>query len=71
MAAAGLNWVRIPVPFWAIDSREGEPFLPNVSWKCAFLAASTSLSHEHLLTSSTGHRLHQGPRLGKKVRLAR
>jgi glucan 1,3-beta-glucosidase len=30
--AAGLNWVRIPIGFWAIETMPGEPFLPKVSW---------------------------------------
>ena len=33
IAGAGLNWVRIPIPFWAIDVWEGEPFLPRTCWK--------------------------------------
>ncbi|EMD38346.1 glycoside hydrolase family 5 protein [Gelatoporia subvermispora B] len=33
IAGAGLNWVRIPLPYWAIEVREGEPFLPQVAWK--------------------------------------
>jgi len=32
IAAAGLNFVRIPIGFWAIETRDGEPFLPKVSW---------------------------------------
>jgi glucan 1,3-beta-glucosidase len=32
VAAAGLNWVRIPLPFWAIEVYPGEPFLPKVCW---------------------------------------
>jgi glucan 1,3-beta-glucosidase len=35
IAAAGLNYVRIPLGFWAIETRDGEPFLEGVSWKCA------------------------------------
>jgi glucan 1,3-beta-glucosidase len=27
IAAAGLNWVRVPMPFWAIDTWNDEPFL--------------------------------------------
>jgi aryl-phospho-beta-D-glucosidase BglC (GH1 family) len=38
IAGAGLNWVRIPIPFWAIDTWEGEPFLPRVCWKYALKA---------------------------------
>ncbi|KAF9256137.1 glycoside hydrolase [Marasmius fiardii PR-910] len=33
IAAAGLNYVRLPLPFWAIETRKGEPFLPKVAWK--------------------------------------
>lgn len=33
IAGAGLNWVRLPVPFWAIDVWDGEPFLAQTSWK--------------------------------------
>ncbi|CAE6415024.1 unnamed protein product [Rhizoctonia solani] len=33
IAAAGLNWVRIPIAYWAIEVWPGEPFLPKVSWK--------------------------------------
>lgn len=33
IAGAGLNWVRIPIPFWAIDVWHDEPFLPKTSWK--------------------------------------
>lgn len=40
IAAAGLNWVRIPLPWWAIEVYQGEPFLPKVSWTY-FLKAIT------------------------------
>ncbi|KAL0061434.1 hypothetical protein AAF712_011728 [Marasmius tenuissimus] len=33
IAGAGLNWIRLPVPFWAIDTWPGEPFLAQTSWK--------------------------------------
>ncbi|KAJ7511119.1 glycoside hydrolase family 5 protein [Mycena galericulata] len=34
IAGAGLNWVRVPIPFWAISGRTvGEPFLEGVCWK--------------------------------------
>src|ERR1700683_4351212 len=33
IAGAGLNWIRLPIPFWAIDTWPGEPFLAKVSWK--------------------------------------
>ena len=30
---AGLNWVRIPIGFWAIETMNNEPFLVGTSWK--------------------------------------
>ncbi|KAF5316969.1 hypothetical protein D9611_003606 [Ephemerocybe angulata] len=33
IAGAGLNWVRVPLPFWAIETWPGEPFLAKTSWK--------------------------------------
>ncbi|PWN44031.1 glycoside hydrolase [Ceraceosorus guamensis] len=33
IAAAGLNWVRLPVGYWALDVEEDEPFLAHVSWE--------------------------------------
>src|ERR1700722_13507152 len=38
IAGAGLNWIRLPIAFWAIDTWVGEPFLPKVSWKYALKA---------------------------------
>ncbi|KAF9483864.1 exo-beta-1,3-glucanase [Pholiota conissans] len=32
VAGAGLNFVRIPIGYWAIEVRDNEPFLPKVSW---------------------------------------
>lgn len=32
VAAAGFNYVRIPIGYWAIEKGEGEPFLEGVSW---------------------------------------
>ncbi|KAJ7739701.1 glycoside hydrolase [Mycena maculata] len=32
IAAAGLNFVRIPIGYWAIEVLEGEMFLPKTSW---------------------------------------
>ncbi|SGY89872.1 BQ5605_C039g11774 [Microbotryum silenes-dioicae] len=32
VAGAGLNWVRIPIPWWIIEVWDGEPFLANVGW---------------------------------------
>ncbi|PLW21762.1 hypothetical protein PCANC_02959 [Puccinia coronata f. sp. avenae] len=33
IAAAGLNWVRLPVGWWMIETWAGEPFLEGVSFK--------------------------------------
>ncbi|KAJ7904777.1 glycoside hydrolase family 5 protein [Mycena olivaceomarginata] len=32
IAGAGLNWIRIPIAFWAIETWPGEPFLAKTSW---------------------------------------
>jgi glucan 1,3-beta-glucosidase len=32
IAGAGLNWVRVPIPFWAIDVWNDEPFLAKKAW---------------------------------------
>lgn len=32
IAAAGLNWVRLPIGFWALETYSDEPFLEGVSW---------------------------------------
>ncbi|KAL0567110.1 hypothetical protein V5O48_014886, partial [Marasmius crinis-equi] len=33
IAAAGLNYIRLPIPYWAIETRSSEPYLPRVAWK--------------------------------------
>lgn len=33
IAAAGLNWVRLPIAHWAIKTWDGEPYLEGVSWQ--------------------------------------
>ncbi|EJD38715.1 glycoside hydrolase family 5 protein [Auricularia subglabra TFB-10046 SS5] len=33
IAGAGLNWVRLPIPYWAIEVWDGEPFLERVAWQ--------------------------------------
>jgi len=35
IAGAGLNWVRIPIAFWAVQTFDDEPYYAKVSWKCA------------------------------------
>lgn len=32
IAGAGLNWVRLPIGFWAFETYSNEPFLEGVSW---------------------------------------
>ncbi|GAA5863868.1 hypothetical protein JCM8547_006089 [Rhodosporidiobolus lusitaniae] len=32
IAGAGLNWVRIPIGWWAVETWDGEPFLEGVAW---------------------------------------
>lgn len=38
IAGAGLNWIRLPVPYWAIEVWPGEPFLANTAWTYALKA---------------------------------
>lgn len=33
IAGAGLNWIRLPIGFWAIETQNNEPFLAQVSWE--------------------------------------
>ncbi|GAA6019690.1 hypothetical protein JCM10207_009229 [Rhodosporidiobolus poonsookiae] len=40
IAGAGLNWVRIPIGWWAIETWNDEPFLQGVAWTY-FLKAIT------------------------------
>lgn len=32
IAGAGLNWVRISIPYWFLETYEGEPYLEQVGW---------------------------------------
>lgn len=32
IAAAGLNWVRIPIGYWAITKMDNEPFIEGLAW---------------------------------------
>ncbi|KAI0666164.1 glycoside hydrolase [Trametes maxima] len=38
IAGAGLNWIRLPIPYWAIETWPGEPFLAKTAWKYVLLA---------------------------------
>ncbi|EPS41447.1 hypothetical protein H072_4638 [Dactylellina haptotyla CBS 200.50] len=33
IAAAGLDHVRIPYPYWIVTPEQGDPYLPNVGWR--------------------------------------
>lgn len=33
IAGAGINWIRIPMGFWAIETIEGESFVEGLSWQ--------------------------------------
>lgn len=50
IAGAGLNWVRLPIPFWTVQKWDNEPFLEKTSWKCVKFFCKTPLSRTHLLT---------------------
>lgn len=43
IAGAGLNYVRILLPFWAIETRGNEPFLPNVAWTYVFVFSHSTI----------------------------
>ncbi|KAF7441072.1 hypothetical protein PC9H_001421 [Pleurotus ostreatus] len=32
IAGAGLNYLRVPIPFWAVETKPGEPFLQGTAW---------------------------------------
>lgn len=38
MVSNGINWVRLPFGFWAIETYEDEPFYPKKSWEYVLLA---------------------------------
>ncbi|KAF8641449.1 hypothetical protein AX16_009962 [Volvariella volvacea WC 439] len=33
IAGAGLNWIRLPIPFWAVEKYPDEPYLDRVCWQ--------------------------------------
>ncbi|KAG7087419.1 hypothetical protein E1B28_013387 [Marasmius oreades] len=33
IAGAGLNYVRLPLPYWAVETHTSEPYIPKVAWK--------------------------------------
>lgn len=44
IAGAGLSWVRIAMPFWAIETIEGEPFVEGVAWKYLLKSVKPSIA---------------------------
>ncbi|KAK1221389.1 hypothetical protein PQX77_015796 [Marasmius sp. AFHP31] len=42
IAGAGLNYIRLPIPYWAVETHSNEPFLPNVAWKYVLKAIQWS-----------------------------
>ncbi|PPQ83782.1 hypothetical protein CVT26_004869, partial [Gymnopilus dilepis] len=58
---AGLNFIRVPLPFWAIETWEGEPYLAKTSWNSsigrgsmAYESASTfMLSRDPRMVTTT------------------
>ena len=32
IAESGLNWIRLPIGHWAVETWPGEPYLERVSW---------------------------------------
>jgi hypothetical protein len=45
IAGAGLNFVRIPLPYWAIETWDGEAFLKQTAWKCVLVPDMPFDSH--------------------------
>ncbi len=37
IAGAGLSWVRLPVPYWVIETWDDEPFLAKTAWNYVLL----------------------------------
>lgn len=33
IAGAGLNWIRMPLGYWAVETYDDEAFLEGVSWQ--------------------------------------
>ena len=68
IAAAGLNYVRIPLPYWAIEVWDGEPFEPKAAWTCVFLFKTLPCSQIFTLLSPRRQVLPQGYRMGSQIR---
>ena len=66
IAAAGLNFVRIPIPYWAIETRENEPFLAKTSWTYVY---ARRFSKCHLTNAAVlSQILPEGCSVGPQVR---
>ncbi|KAI8457963.1 glycoside hydrolase superfamily [Phakopsora pachyrhizi] len=71
IAAAGLNWIRLPVGWWMIETYSGEPFVSGVSFKYFQKAAAWARKYGlrinldlHAIPGSQNGWNHSG-RLGK------
>lgn len=47
IAGAGLNFVRIPLPYWAIETRDNEPFLAKTCWTYVGVSPSNPQRSRH------------------------
>lgn len=55
IAAAGMNWIRLPVPFWAVETVEDEPYLEGHAWNYMLQAfGEQELYSERSPSSSDG-----------------
>ncbi|GJJ08422.1 hypothetical protein Clacol_002638 [Clathrus columnatus] len=50
IAGAGLSWIRLPIPYWAIETWPGEPFLANVCW--TYILQALAWAHDRDLKQS-------------------
>ncbi|KAI3602110.1 glycoside hydrolase family 5 protein [Moniliophthora roreri] len=75
VAAAGLNYIRLPIPYWAIEVRDNEPYEPHVCWKYVLKAIAWARKYGlrinldlHAVPGSQNSWNHSG-RLNKGVNL--
>lgn len=54
IVGSGLNWIRLPVPFWMIETYEGEPFLEGVAWQYFVQCVRSCRFLSSLLTAHRG-----------------
>lgn len=59
--AAGLNWVRIPIGFWAIETRNDEPFLVGTSWSYFLKACAITITPSRMWLFTLFSTAYNGP----------